>query len=185
MGGDAFVAKLNPAGNALVYCTFIGGSLDDVATAIAIDTAGNAYITGGTISTNFPTTPGAYQRTFKGGGGNPDLCSGCGPTLVGGDAWVAKLSSDGSRLIFSTYLSGSLNDATTAIALDSAGDVFVGGYTVSSDFPTSPGAFQRALKGIASDQIMYRLGDGFVTKLTPDGAQLVFSTYLGGSRMTP
>src|SRR5207237_3750699 len=109
-GGDSFVTKLNSSGTALVYSTYIGGSLNDPvwATSIAIDECGNAYVTGGTDSVDFPTTPGAYDRTYNGNQ----------------DGWVAKLNSSGSNLAYSTYLGGTGQDSTyyfSAIAVDSSG----------------------------------------------------------------
>jgi uncharacterized protein (TIGR03437 family) len=179
--GDAFVAKLNPTGTALVYSTYLGGSGDEKGAAIAVDSNGSAYVGGATLSTNFPTK-NAYQAAYKGSGGNPDLCSGgCGPLVNFGDGFIAKLTPDGTGLVFSTYLGGALDDAVTAIALDSAGNVYAGGSTLSSDFPTL-GAFQSKYGGAASDsaQPVIKVGDGFVAKFDTTG-KLLYSTYLGGS----
>lgn len=178
--GDAFVAKLNPSGNALVYSTYLGGSADDLAAAIAIDSAGNAYIGGATRSTNFPTKNPA-QSSFKGAGGEPPL--GPFPYLEQmGDGFVAKLSGDGSSLTYSTYLGGSLDDAVTAIAVDAAGNAYAGGLTVSKDFPTLA-ALQSTYGGgadVNSAQPVITTGDGFVSKFDSTG-KLSYSTYLGGS----
>src|SRR3989442_681315 len=157
---DAFVTKLNPIGSALVYSTYLGGSARDEAMGIALDAAGNAYVTGNTFSSDFPTSPGAYQTTFGGG-------------LSVGDAFVAKLDPTGSALIYSTYLGGSGDDRGWGIALDSSGNAYVVGATSSTDFPTTPGAFQTIFGGGPSD--------AFVAKLNPIGSALVYSTYLGGS----
>src|SRR5579884_562013 len=182
-GGDAFAAKFNPSGG-LVYSTYLGGSRDDGASAIAIDGSGNAYIAGATLSTDFPTTPGAYQTSLKGFGGQPDIFVG-GPDNVirTGDVFVAKLNSSGSALVFSTLLGGSKDEAPSSIALDGAGNVYVGGGTLSSDFPTTANAYQRTFKGATakSTQSFFLLGDGFISKLDPSGSSLLYSTLLGGS----
>ena len=153
---DAFVTKLNPAGSALVYSTYLGGSADDRGHGIAVDSAGNAYVTGVTASTNFPTTSGAFQTTF---GGAPS------------DAYVTKLNPAGSALVYSTYLGGVENDQGSAIAVDSAGSAYVTGLTFSTNFPTAS-PIQAAKAGDF---------DAFVTKLNAAGSALVYSTYLGGS----
>lgn len=153
---DVFVTKLDPNGGALVYSTYLGGSGDDQATHIAIDSAGNSYITGVTGSIDFPTTLGAYQTSL--GGSN--------------DAFVVKLNSTGTALVYSTYLGGTDNDVGNSIAVDSSGNVYLVGQTSSADFPISAGAFQTTPGGN---------GDAFVTELSNDGTALVYSTLLGGS----
>ncbi|TMH84546.1 MAG: hypothetical protein E6H44_14885 [Betaproteobacteria bacterium] len=158
---DAFVTKLNPTGSALVYSTYLGGSGDDYGEGIKLDAAGNAYVTGGTGSTVFPTTAGAFQRTFG------------GPVFGAGDVFVTKLNPTGSALVYSTYLGGSSSDAGYGIAVDAAGNAYVTGGTGSTDFPTTIGAFQTTKGG--------GFRDAFVTKLNPTGSALVYSTYLGGS----
>jgi hypothetical protein len=156
-GFDAFVTKLNPSGSALVYSTYLGGSGGDSGSGIAVDSAGNVYVTGGTGSTDFPVTPGAFQTTY---GGN-------------GDAFVSKISATGSALVYSTYLGGSgiYGDSGSSIAVDSSGNAYVIGVTSSTDFPTM-NPFQPAFGGGL---------DAFVTKINPTGSALVYSTYLGGS----
>jgi hypothetical protein len=156
--GDAFVAKLNPTGSALVYSTYLGGSGWNDGYGIAVDAAGHAYVTGPTESPNFPTTAGAVQPTHRGSG----------------DAFVAKLNPTGSALVYSTYLGGSGYDDGEAIAVDAAGHAYVTGPTESRDFPTTPGAVQPTHGG--------GYDDAFVAKLNPTGSALVYSTYLGGSR---
>jgi hypothetical protein len=141
---DVFVTKLNPAGTALIYSTFIGGSAYDMSNGIAIDSRGDVYITGSTDSSDFPTTPGAFQRTNMGGQ----------------NAFVIKLNSTATALVYSTYLGRSSADMANAIATDSNGNAYVTGYTYSTDFPTTPGAFQRInLQGPGSYT-------AFVTKLS-------------------
>jgi hypothetical protein len=129
---DAFVAKLNPAGSALVYSTYIGGSGNDAASGVAVDASGNASITGDTLSTNFPTTPGAFQTTEGGFD----------------DAFYTKLNPAGTALVYSTYLGGSNDEAGCGIVLDTAGNAYVAGWTTSSNFPITTGAFQTARPGI-------------------------------------
>src|SRR5439155_566034 len=156
-GADAFVTNLNATGSALVYSTYLGGSSNDQGNAIAVDASGSAYVTGETLSTNFPTTLGAIQPTFAG--------------VI--DAFVTKLNPAGGALVYSTYLGGSDDDEGLGIALDASGSAYVTGFTGSTNFPTTAGAFQPTLAGGP---------DAFVTKLNPAGsAPLLYSTYLGGS----
>jgi len=231
-GWDAFVTELSADGASLVYSTYWGGSLDDIATGIALDSNGNAYLSGYTDSTDFPATTAAFQTTYGGGahngfvvqfnakgaqigystllgGGSDDYAyavavdsigdayvtgatnSASFPTLnafqphyAGGtcatapntfpcyDAFAAKLNPAGSALIFSTYLGGTGSDYGYAIALDSAANAYITGYTTSTNFPTTPGAFERAYGGSY---------DVFVAKLNGAGSTLGYSTYLGGS----
>src|SRR5207244_8312216 len=156
---DAFVTMLNPAGSALLYSTYLGGSGDEQGTGIAIDSSGNAYVTGNTGSTNFPTTVGAFQMSLSGVG----------------DAFVAKINpstSGQTSLTYSTYLGGNGSDEGFGIAVDSSGSAYVTGLTYSTDFRTTSGAFQKTLNGTQN---------AFVTKLNAVGSALVFSTLLGGS----
>jgi hypothetical protein len=166
---DVFVAKLNPTGTALVYSTFIGGSDLDWGRAIAIDAAGNAYIAGQTKSSGFPTTNGAFDRTF----GIPANCPRC--AVDNYDAFVTKLNATGSALVYSTFLGGASDiDDALGIAVDAAGSAYVTGETASADFPTTPGAFRTTRNGA---------DDAYVTKLNPAGSALVYSTFLGGSQV--
>lgn len=157
--GDAFVTKLNSTGTALVYSTFMGGTSSDQANSIDIDSLGNAYVAGFTVSTNFPITPGSFQST-NGGGSFP------------GDCFITKLNDTGAAQIYSTYLGGSSSDQATGIKVDSSGNAFVAGSTRSTNFPTTPMAFQTVLSA---------LSDVCVTKLNDTGAALIYSTYLGGT----
>ena len=152
-GNDAFVTKFNPAGSALIYSTYLGGSLNDVGIKIATDTSGNASVIGFTRSTDFPTA-NAFQASFAGTD----------------DAFVTKLNPTGSALVFSTYLGGIGDEEGDNIAVDGSGNVYVSGSTTSTDFPTA-NPFQAANAG--SD-------DAFVTKFSATGSA-VYSTYLGGS----
>ncbi|MCX6625990.1 MAG: SBBP repeat-containing protein [Acidobacteria bacterium] len=158
---DAFVAKLNAAGNSFVYSTYLGGSGDDHALGIAVDSAGNAYVTGGTGSRNFPV-----QKPFQPAIGS---LAGFSSSL---SAFVTELDVTGTRLTYSTYLGGSILDEGTAISVDKVGNVYVTGRTESADFPVTAKAFGTARIG--------GLNDGFATKLAPDGGSLVYSTFFGG-----
>jgi uncharacterized protein (TIGR03437 family) len=179
--GDAFVAKLNPAGSKLVYSTYLGGSNDEQGLAIAVDSSGNAYVGGATLSTNFPTS-NPYQAAFAGSGGSPPFCCGSSaPFIAFGDGFVAKLNPAGAALVFSTYFGGELDDTVTALALDSSGNVYVGGNTISTRFPVL-NAYQSRFGGAANAnaQPVITTGDGYVAKFDTTG-KLMYSTYLGGS----
>jgi uncharacterized protein (TIGR03437 family) len=152
---DAFVAKMNASGKAWVYCTFLGGNAVDEGNAIAVDAAGNAYVTGYTASTDFP-----LASAFRG--------SNAGSV----DAFVTKINPAGSALVYSTYLGGSATDYGTAIAVDSSGSAYVTGIVTSDDFPLA--------NPIDNKLGSHAVDDVFVTKLNPSGSSLVYSTYLGG-----
>jgi hypothetical protein len=152
--GNAFITKIDPSGSALVYSTYLGGSLLDQGLGIAVDTSGNAYVTGYTQSSNFPTV-NALQSTL-------------GSTY---SAFVTKINASGSALVYSTFLGGSTLDSGSGIAVDTFGNAYVTGYTQSSNFPTV-NALQTTLGGSI---------DAFVTKINASGSALVYSTYLGGS----
>ena len=147
--GKAFVTKLNAAGSAPLYSTYLGGSYAEdldlgpltntVVGDIAVDGLGSAYVTGLTLSSDFPTTPGAFQSSFGGGS-----CLSRNPCA---DAFVSKLNAAGSALLYSTYLGGSRQDIGTGIAIDAPGNAYVTGFAKSSNFPTSPGAFQTTYGG--------------------------------------
>ena len=179
--GDAFIAKLNPTGTQLLYSTYLGGSRDDFANAIAIDAQGDAYIAGATLSTDFPVV-NAVQGTFKGTGGEPGRpsCNGS-PLFDGGDAFVAKLNPAATTVLFATYLGGSQDDVATAISLDPSGNIYVGGFTLSPDFPVTSGAYQTRYGGAEQQNEFFLFGDAFVAKLNAGGGSLAYATYLGGA----
>ena len=221
---NAFVTKLNAAGNALVFSTYLGGDTTDQANGIAVDSSGNAYITGGTDSSNFPTTSGAIQgganpggkgfifltkmsgsgalvySTFLNAGDLDGIAStaqgvavdGSGNAYVTGytsrkdlilanalqstykgsqAAFVSKVNPSGSALVYATYLGGSGTDQANAIAADSSGNAYVTGSTTSADFPTVGATQAKSGGGL----------DAFVTKINSAGSAIVYSTYLGGS----
>ncbi|MDQ3181351.1 MAG: SBBP repeat-containing protein, partial [Acidobacteriota bacterium] len=156
---DAFITKLNATGSSLVFSTYLGGGFSENINegGIAIDTATNVYVTGRTESSNFPTTPGAFQTTFGGGSG---------------DTFVVKLNASGSNLAYSTFLGGNSGESSgSAIEVDMKGNAYVTGGTSSANFPTTPGAFQPNLTGIS---------DAYAAKLNPSGSALVYATFLGG-----
>ena len=128
----AFVSKFNSTGTALVYSTYLGGSTGDQGTGIAVDSSGNAYVTGVANSSDFPTTPGAFQRVKVNANAN---------------AFVTQLNATGTALVYSTFLGGSTGDQGTGIALDAGSNAYVSGFAASADFPTTPGAFQRVKSG--------------------------------------
>jgi beta-propeller repeat-containing protein len=166
---DAFVAEINAAGTTLVYSTYLGGSDYDVGNGIAVDSGGNAYVTGVTLSSDFPTTRGTFQATAP-----TKSDAFCGTAFVSRDAFVTKLNTGGSALAYSTYLGGDRCDEGYGIAVDSAGNAYVTGFTNSHSFPTTMNAIQSMNRGV--------FGNAFVTTLNPRGtAPLVFSTYLGGT----
>jgi hypothetical protein len=154
--GDGFVAKLNSTGTALSYSTYLGGSSGDLVTGIALDSSNNAYVTGITVSSDFPVTSGAFQTTQPGTGDN---------------GFVTEIKADGSAKLYSTYLGGSGTNDALGIAVDSAGEAYVTGNTSSSDFPTVNAAQKSNAGG----------DDIFVTKFNSTGTALLFSTYYGGT----
>ena len=163
---NGFVVKFDSGGAQVGYSTFLGGSGDDYAYGVAVDSAGDAYVTGATNSTSFPTL-NAFQPKYAGG-----LCATPPNAFPCYDAFVAKLNPAGAALIFSTYLGGTGSDYGYAIALDASSNAYVTGYTTSTNFPTTAGAFQRVFGGSY---------DAFVAKLAGAGSTLLYSTYLGGS----
>ena len=172
--GDAFVAKFDTNG-VLKWATYLGGSLDDAVKAIAVDSDQNVYVAGFTLSRDFPATSSAAQRSF----GGVDQLNYLGNF---GDGFVSKISADGSRLIYSTYVGGSGDEAITAILVDKSGQVHATGFSTSANFFTTPNAFQRASKGAPPPFYKdFYFGDAFYTKLSADGSAFVYSTLLGGS----
>ena len=156
-GWDAFVAKLNPAGNALVYSTYLGGSgAADTGYGIAVDATGNAYVAGYATDASFPTTVGAADTSY-----------------AQGEGFVTKLSAAGNSLVYSTYIGGSNFDAAYAIAVDAAGDAVIVGATQSNDLPVTANAFQNTRDGGL---------DILVAKLNAAGSAFTYSTYLGGNK---
>src|SRR5439155_423438 len=155
-GDDAFATKFDASGAALGYSSYLGGSGGDGGNGIALDGAGSAYLTGFTGSANFPTTAGAFDTTYNGGG----------------DAFATKFDASGAVLGYSGYLGGSAGDNSIDIALDGAGSAYLTGFTTSPNFPTTADALDTTLDGGI---------DASVTKFDASGADLVYSSYLGGT----
>jgi beta-propeller repeat-containing protein/HYDIN/CFA65/VesB family protein len=165
---EAFVTKFDASGSNVIYSTYLGGTAPghvDGGSAIAVDAAGNAYITGSTNDLNFPTTPGAYLPAPGGVG----ICGNCS------DGWVAKLDPTGSSLLFSTYLTGNGNNiqsVPTGIALDKSNEIYLTGFAYPTGFPITPGAYTTPTEGVLHI---------FVTKLNSTGSALVYSSLFGGN----
>ena len=157
-GADYYLAKLSPDGRQLLYGTYLGGSGDEYLNThnLAVDREGNAYISVSTGSTNFPTTPGAYDRSYNGGAI---------------DWGIAKFSSTGT-LLASTFIGGSGADNPDGIYVDDRGNVFCTGASDSPDFPTTAGAYQ-ATKGAGMDAVLVRLKNDFTG--------LLYGTFIGGA----
>ncbi len=155
---SAFISKLNPSGSAFIYSTIFGGNANTQANAIAIDSSGNAYITGVTQATNLPTVNAVQPKI-----------------LADANAFVSKIASDGSALLYSTYLGGNgkqRKDEGNGIAVDASGSAYVTGFTGSTNFPT----VNAAQPNLTGPQ------DAFITKFNPAGSAIVYSTYLGGTQ---
>ena len=153
--GEAFVAKINTTGSELVYATLLGGAEGEFAWHVAVDEAGNAYVTGFTESPDFPTTPDAFNTTLD----------------TWYDIFVAKLNADATALFYSGLLGGENADYSYSVAIDGAGSAYVTGYTLSNDFPVTPGSIDT---GGDRQEV-------FVVKVNPDGRDLAYVTCLGGS----
>jgi hypothetical protein len=166
--GISFVTKLNASGSALVYSTFLGGSGGpsggDSGAAIAVDSNGEAFVAGNTYSSDFPVTKGVLQSTNKATADSANT------------GFVTKINATGTALIYSTYIGGSISDAITSLAIDSAGDAYLAGYSFSKDYPTSAGAYQTTNNSAPDDG-----WNEVVSKLNPTATALIYSTYLGGS----
>ena len=153
---DIFITKFDTTGNALDYSTFLGAGGDDHGECIAVDYSGNAYVAGNTQSSEFPTTPGAFDDSYDGAR----------------DAIVAKIGATGGTLEYSSFLGGSVQDKARGIAVDDSGSAYVVGLTSSSDFPTTSGAYDPTSNGWF---------EVFVVKLNASGSCLSYGTFLGGS----
>jgi len=153
---DVFVTRLNGSGSELIYSTFLGGGNEDFAYALTLDRAGGVVIAGLTYSNDFPTNEGAYDRSLSGVN----------------DAFVAKLSEDGSQLLYGMYLGGGSSEEALALEPDTVGGVIVAGFVGGDGFPTTEGTFDLSFNGGS---------DAFIARLSEDGSELLYSTYLGGN----
>jgi hypothetical protein len=163
---DAYVSKIAADGSAYIYSTYLGGAGVDQGLSITVDSTGAAYVVGTTLSINFPTTINAYDKTFGFG-------------FVFGDCFVTKLAPSGNTLVFSTYLGGNGDDVALRVRVDGANNVYIAGWTRSTDFitPVTAGtAFDNSYNGTAGSN----LGDAFFAELNPAGSALLYATLLGG-----
>ena len=156
-GGDCFILKLNQTGSKLIYSTYIGGDKLDAGEEIKVDSIGNAFITGITMGSNFPITPGAYDTSYNG-------------RIT--DVFVLKLNHNGSAIIYSTFVGGGETDSARSIVLDLSGNAFVTGHTYSTNFPTTLNSYDESYNGVV---------DAFMFKVNWNGSNLIYSTYLGGN----
>jgi Beta-propeller repeat len=169
---DMFVAKFTPDGSKLVFSTYLGGSDTEFTEThgLALDAQSNVIVAATTKSKDFPITPTAFQKVYKGSGGSTTG----GNTNYPGEGFVAKLSSDGTTLLAATYLGGNLGEGIEGVGVDSQGNVYASGATYSSNFPVTSEAFQVTNGGGA---------DFFVAKLSADLSTLLYGTYLGGNNI--
>lgn len=154
--GDAFAARLSADGSARVWLTYLGGSGDELAERVALDAAGGVVLAGSAYAASFPTTSGAFDRTFQ----------------APSEAWIARFDASGAQLVFSTLLGGSAEERVLALAVEPAGTVLCAGETLEGDFPLTANAFDYAYEGP---------GEAFLTRLAADGSALLDSTFFGGN----
>ncbi|MEW6651625.1 MAG: clostripain-related cysteine peptidase, partial [Chloroflexota bacterium] len=175
-GHDVYIVKLNSSGTDLLFSSFLGGSGDDYGFSIAVDSAGSAYVTGETASSNFPVTVNAFNTSYSGG-----LCAESPNQYLCPDAFVAKLNSNGDTLMYATFLGGNGDDKGYSIAVDETGAAFITGKTSSPGFPTTSNAYQGSYSGgtCGYEPYTFPCADSFAVKLSPDGTALGYSTFLG------
>jgi hypothetical protein len=159
---DAWIARFDAASGNLEWATYLGGGADDFLTELEVLVTGEPIVSGWTSSTDFPTTPGAFDTTYNGAGG---------PGVFGGDVFVTKLLADGSGLAYSTLIGGEDIEYADSMDVDSSGAATISGHVHSRGFPTTPGAFSREVSGNSGN---------FITRISPEGDSLLFSTYCGG-----
>ncbi|MHA2215475.1 MAG: Loki-CTERM sorting domain-containing protein [Candidatus Hodarchaeales archaeon] len=173
---DSYVTKLSADGSNLEFSTFIGGNGNEWFPMIALDSQNNIIISGGTASSNFPTTPSALYSSPIGGSGLNWPPFG----IICKDLFISKFSTDGSELLYSSYLGGDGNEYVNAMILDSSDNIIITGATGSTDFPTSSNAYDKIYSGASGGDPNW-INDIFVTKIAADGSTVLASTYLGGS----
>lgn len=166
---DAFICKMAPNGDSIVWFSYLGGSSYEYCFTLAVNDNQEPVVSGFTWSSDFPITPGAFDSTA-------DISSGWFNYYAG---FVSKLSKNGDSLIFSTYLGGNGSDLIHSLILDDSNNVYIAGETRSTDFPTTPGCYQSEYGGNSGTSSWWTGGDGFITKMRPDGKSIEFSTYLG------
>ncbi|MCX6153571.1 MAG: hypothetical protein NT007_05380 [Candidatus Kapabacteria bacterium] len=158
---DAVISKISNDGSALIYSTFIGGSISESAYGLKLDAFDNIYLSGTTYSDDFPLSKFPYQKIYSGNG----------------DAFLLSLNAKGNQLIFSTFIGGSGTDNYTGLILDKSDQPIITGITYSNDFPTTAGAYLSKY----NDKNLKDSGDFFISKLSKDASSLIFSTYMGGA----
>ena len=166
---DGYVVKIDLKANRIVWATYIGGSNVDYLSDMSLDNEGNIYVVGNTLSSDFPVTIGAFDTSFKGTSG--------GSSGYHGDLYVSKLSNDGSKLIYSTFLGGSESESMENLTVDNEGCVYVCASTGSTDYPVTVDSYDTSFNGYNSGRY---LSDVVVSKLTKDGNALEYSYFLGG-----
>jgi len=167
---DAFICKLTPAGDSIIWFSYLGGSNYEYCFALAVNAQEQPVVSGFTYSSDFPVTVNAFDKT-------PNINNGAGNYFAG---YVTKFSKNGDSLIFSTFLGGSKSDLIQSMVLDDSNYVYITGQTSSPDFPVTTGAYQTTFGGASNNFGWYNTGDAFLTKMKPDGSGLVFSTFIGG-----
>ncbi len=160
---NVFVTKLKSDGTQLIYSTIIGGSDNDWSFDITTDINDNSYVTGVTLSNDFPVSTTAFDNSYNGGQ----------------DAFLFKISEDGSEILYSTYIGGTEKDGGRGVVVGENGKVYLTGCTKSTDFPVSDNAFDNSFNGAGSDS--WAWGDPFLLVMNAEGTQIEYSTYLGGS----
>ncbi len=186
--GDAFIAKFHdPGTNAagadlntnLIYCTYLGGSGDDVAKSLAVDSSGHAFVGGATTSTNFPVKNWVVYQSFNGAtnAGKYDPSVKAYPS----DVFVTELETNGASLVYSTYFGGSGYDSVLGLALDSSDNVYITGYAFSTNFPVTPDAYQTNYAFLNTQT--YVFGNAFIAEIAANGNTLNYSSYLGGTNV--
>ena len=172
---DSFVAAIDISNNTLLYSSYIGGSSTDDGEALIISDDGFLYYVGDTWSSDFPTTPNAFQRTY----------GGVGDGLSGGDIFAMKFDTSDWSIVYSTYIGGEADEGGRAIALDENGNLIIGGMSQSSDYPVTDDAFQKVKNGPEykydpQQHADYYTVDAVLAVLNPEGSDLVYSTFIGG-----
>lgn len=161
-GGDVFLVKLDPLGSELIFSTFIGGLVQETADVVHVDSKGNVLIGGSTVSGDFPVTENAFDKEFR-----------------GFEAFLAKFSPDGRKLLFSTFLGGSDNENVSCIATDTEDNIYVAGFTRSNDLPVTGNALRK--QGENRESLEWWDGtDNFLAKINEQGTRLIYSSYIGG-----
>jgi gliding motility-associated-like protein len=166
---DAFICKMAPNGDSIVWFSYLGGSSYEYCFTLAVNDNQEPVVSGFTWSNDFPITPGAYDTT-------PNITNGWTNYYAG---FVSKFNKDGDSLIFSTYLGGDGSDLIHSLILDDSNNIYIAGETRSTDFPTTSGCYQSKYGGNSTGGSWWTGGDGFITKMRPDGKSVEFSTYLG------